>query len=34
VRRFAATHADDVDFHGYLQWLAAEQLGAGAPAGA
>ena len=28
VRRFAATHADDVDFHGYLQWLAAEQLGA------
>ena len=28
VRRFAETHADDVDFHGYLQWLAAEQLGA------
>ncbi|HEX5162486.1 MAG TPA: 4-alpha-glucanotransferase [Steroidobacteraceae bacterium] len=28
VRRFAATRADDVDFHGYLQWLAAEQLGA------
>ena len=28
VRRFATTHADDVDFHGYLQWLAAEQLGA------
>ena len=28
VKRFAETHADDVDFHGYLQWLAAEQLGA------
>jgi 4-alpha-glucanotransferase len=28
VRRFALEHADDVDFHGYLQWLAAEQLGA------
>jgi 4-alpha-glucanotransferase len=28
VRRFAETHADEVDFHGYLQWLAAEQLGA------
>jgi len=28
VRRFAATHADDVDFHGYLQWIASEQLGA------
>ena len=28
VRRFAAEHADEVDFHGYLQWLAAEQLGA------
>jgi 4-alpha-glucanotransferase len=28
VRRFAHEHADDVDFHGYLQWLAAEQLGA------
>jgi 4-alpha-glucanotransferase len=27
VRRFAETHADEVDFHGYLQWLAAEQLG-------
>jgi 4-alpha-glucanotransferase len=26
VRRFAETHADLVDFHGYLQWLAAEQL--------
>ena len=28
VKRFAESHADDVDFHGYLQWLAAEQLGA------
>ncbi|MEJ0084147.1 MAG: 4-alpha-glucanotransferase [Pseudomonadota bacterium] len=28
VRRFAAEHADDVDFHGYLQWIASEQLGA------
>ena len=28
VQRFAETHADEVDFHGYLQWLAAEQLGA------
>ncbi|MEO8062037.1 MAG: 4-alpha-glucanotransferase [Pseudomonadota bacterium] len=28
VRRFAGEHADDVDFHGYLQWLASEQLGA------
>ncbi|HWN48030.1 MAG TPA: 4-alpha-glucanotransferase, partial [Steroidobacteraceae bacterium] len=28
VRRFAHEHADEVDFHGYLQWLAAEQLGA------
>jgi len=28
VRRFAENHADEVDFHGYLQWLAAEQLGA------
>ena len=28
VRRFAQEHADDVDFHGYLQWLASEQLGA------
>jgi 4-alpha-glucanotransferase len=28
VRRFAEQHADEVDFHGYLQWLAAEQLGA------
>ena len=27
VRRFAHEHADEVDFHGYLQWLAAEQLG-------
>ncbi len=26
VRRFAQAHADEVDFHGYLQWLAAEQL--------
>jgi 4-alpha-glucanotransferase len=26
VRRFGETHADEVDFHGYLQWLAAEQL--------
>jgi len=28
VRRFANEHADAVDFHGYLQWLAAEQLAA------
>jgi 4-alpha-glucanotransferase len=28
VKRFAESHADEVDFHGYLQWLAAEQLGA------
>jgi 4-alpha-glucanotransferase len=28
VRRFAEEHADEVDFHGYLQWLAFEQLGA------
>jgi 4-alpha-glucanotransferase len=28
VRRFAETHADEVDFHGYLQWIASEQLGA------
>jgi len=28
VKRFAETHADAVDLHGYLQWLAAEQLGA------
>jgi len=28
VKRFAEMHADAVDFHGYLQWLAAEQLGA------
>jgi 4-alpha-glucanotransferase len=28
VKKFAATHADAVDFHGYLQWLAAGQLGA------
>jgi 4-alpha-glucanotransferase len=28
VKRFAESHADRVDFHGYLQWLAAEQLGA------
>jgi 4-alpha-glucanotransferase len=26
VRRFGEAHADAVDFHGYLQWLAAEQL--------
>jgi len=26
VRRFGETHADEVDFHGYLQWLAAEQF--------
>jgi 4-alpha-glucanotransferase len=26
VRRFAETQADLVDFHGYLQWVAAEQL--------
>ncbi len=26
VRRFVEKHADEVDFHGYLQWLAAEQL--------
>jgi 4-alpha-glucanotransferase len=28
VKKFAETHADAVDFHGYLQWLAAEQLAA------
>jgi len=28
VKRFAETHADAVDFHGYLEWIAAEQLGA------
>ena len=28
VRRFAEQHADEVDFQGYLQWIAAEQLGA------
>ena len=28
VKRFAEAHADAVDFHGYLQWVAAEQLGA------
>jgi 4-alpha-glucanotransferase len=28
VERFAQEHADEVDFHGYLQWLANEQLGA------
>jgi 4-alpha-glucanotransferase len=28
VRRFAAEHAERVDFHGWLQWLAAQQLGA------
>lgn len=27
VRRFAEQYADEVDFHGYLQWIAAEQLG-------
>jgi len=26
VRRYGETHADEVDLHGYLQWLAAEQL--------
>src|SRR6185436_14902349 len=26
VRRFGEKHADEVDFHGYLQWLAADQL--------
>jgi 4-alpha-glucanotransferase len=28
VKRFAADNTDATDFHGYLQWLAAEQLGA------
>ena len=28
VRRFSQEHADEVDFHAYLQWIAAEQLGA------
>lgn len=28
VRRFAQEQADEVDFHAYLQWIAAEQLGA------
>jgi 4-alpha-glucanotransferase len=28
VKRFAQEHADEVDFHAYLQWIAAEQLGA------
>jgi 4-alpha-glucanotransferase len=28
VRTFTETHADEIDFHGYLQWIAAEQLGA------
>jgi 4-alpha-glucanotransferase len=28
VQRFVAERADDIDFHGYLQWIAAEQLGA------
>jgi 4-alpha-glucanotransferase len=28
VERFATEHADEVAFHGYLQWLASEQLGA------
>lgn len=28
ARRFAQEHADEVDFHAYLQWIAAEQLGA------
>ena len=28
VRRFAQEHADEVDFHGYLQWIASEQLSA------
>jgi len=26
VKRFAAEHADEVGFHGYLQWIASEQL--------
>jgi 4-alpha-glucanotransferase len=28
VKRFAQEHADDVDFHAWLQWLAATQLAA------
>jgi 4-alpha-glucanotransferase len=28
VREFAAAHGEDIEFHGYLQWLAAEQLAA------
>ncbi len=28
VRQFAQDHSDEVDYHGYLQWLAAEQLAA------
>ena len=28
VQRFAREHTDDVDFFAYLQWLAADQLGA------
>ncbi len=28
VKKFATEQADAVDFHGYLQWIAAEQLGA------
>jgi 4-alpha-glucanotransferase len=27
VKKFATEHPDAVDFHGYLQWIAAEQLG-------
>jgi 4-alpha-glucanotransferase len=26
VRQFAEEHADEVDFHGYLQWIASTQL--------
>jgi len=28
VKRFAAEHSQHVDFQGYLQWIASEQLGA------
>jgi 4-alpha-glucanotransferase len=28
VQHFASEHAERVDFHGWLQWLAAQQLGA------
>lgn len=33
VAAFAAAHADDVRFHGWLQWLCAEQVAAAAGAG-